>query len=52
MNQRKNQAIDLMLEDLHTVHIDIRLSAKELGCESELEDIKSSLIDYLYTLKQ
>jgi len=52
MNQRKNQAIDLMIEDLYTVHSDIRLAAKELGCESELEKLKTSLIEYLYSQKQ
>ena len=52
MNQRKNQAIDLMIEDLYTVHSDIRLMAKEFGCESELEELKVNLIEYLYSMKQ
>ena len=51
-NQSKNQAIDLMLEDLHTKNIEIRMTAKELGCEKELEDLKINLIEYLYSLKQ
>ena len=34
------QAIDLMLEDLHTKHGDIREQAKESDCETELEEIK------------
>ena len=49
-NQSKNQAIDLMLEDLHTKNIEIRMTAKELGCEEELEDLKINLIEYLYSL--
>jgi len=28
------QAIDLMLEDLHTKHVDIREQAKESDCET------------------
>lgn len=52
MTQRKNQAIDLMIEDLYTVHSDIRLIAKELGCETELEELKVKLIEYLYSQKQ
>jgi hypothetical protein len=45
------QAIDLMLEDLHTKHGDIREQAKESDCETELEEIKECLIEYLYDLK-
>lgn len=51
MNQKELQAIDLMLEDLHTNHYEIRSSAKELNCEKELEDIKISMIEYLYDIK-
>jgi len=42
-------AIDLMLEDLQKHHGDIRKSAKHLGCEKELDEIKLDLIEYLYT---
>lgn len=48
----KNQAIDLMLEDLHTKNIEVRTTAKKLGCEEELEELKINLIEYLYSLKQ
>lgn len=48
----KNQAIDLMLEDLHTKNIEVRTTAKKLGCENELEELKINLIEYLYSLKQ
>lgn len=52
LKQSKNQAIDLMLEDLHTKNIEVRSTAKELGCEEELEELKINLIEYLYSLKQ
>jgi len=48
----KNQAIDLMLEDLHTKNIEVRTTAKELECENELEELKINLIEYLYSMKQ
>ena len=52
LNQLKKQAIDLMLEDLHTKNVDIRVKAKKLGCEDELEELKLNLIEYLYSLKK
>lgn len=51
MNNHFNQAIDLMIEDLHTKHHEIRSKAKELECDSDLEKIKGILIDYLNELK-
>jgi len=48
---KENTAIDLMLEDLHTTHHEIRTTAKKYGCEVELEQIKCQLIDYLYGMK-
>jgi hypothetical protein len=48
MTPQETQALDLMIEDLHIKHMDIRNQAKELGCESELEDLKNDLIGYLY----
>ena len=51
MTQKELQAIDLMLEDLHTTHPEIRTAAKELDCEQELEQLKVSMIEYLYELK-
>jgi len=52
MKQKELQAIDLMLEDLQTSHPEIRTVAKKLDCERELEDLKVSIIDYLYGVKQ
>jgi len=52
MNLNKNRAIDLMIEDLHNAHHDIRTIAKQEGCESELNTIKSQLLDYLNFLKK
>ena len=52
MTNKLEQAIDLMLEDLHTKHHEIRVRAWELGCNEELENIKFQLVNYLYDLKQ
>lgn len=51
MTQKQNQAIDLMIKDLYTVHTDIRTEAKQLGCEDELDTIKNSVVDYLHQMK-
>lgn len=51
MTQKQEEAINLMLQDLHIKHIDIRNQAKELDCEDELDKIKELLIEYLYTIK-
>lgn len=48
---KESMAIDLMLEDLHTSHHEIRTTAKKYGCEVELEQIKCQLIDYLQQMK-
>jgi len=45
------QAIDLMLEDLHIKHIDIREQAKESKCEDQLNEVKEYLIGCLSDLK-
>jgi len=50
-NKKTIQAIDLMLEDLHIKHGDIREQAKESMCEEELDKIKECLIEYLNDLK-
>lgn len=47
MNQKEIQALDLMIEDLHKKHTDIRFLAKEMGCEKELENIKDYIISHL-----
>lgn len=52
MNHQKSKAIDLILEDLHTVHPEIRCRAKGQGCEYELEVVKRQLIDYLNFLRK
>jgi hypothetical protein len=51
MTQKEQQAIDLMLEDLHTTHHEIRTVAKELDCEQELEELRDKMIDYLHVIK-
>jgi hypothetical protein len=52
MSHQKNRAIDLMVEDLHTVHHEIRCRAKGEGCEQELDIIKQQLLDYLSFLRK
>ena len=51
MTQKQKQAIDLVIEDLHTQHYEIRSIAKTLQCEKELEEIKVAVLEYLYELK-
>jgi hypothetical protein len=51
MTPKQKQAIDLVIEDLHTQHHEIRSVAKTLQCEKELEEVKVAVLDYLYTLK-
>lgn len=41
-----------MIEDLHTSHHEIRIRAKEQGCEGELDTIKLQLLDYLNFLRK
>jgi len=52
MPKSKNIAIDLMLEDLHTKHHQIRTQATLLNCENELEELKINLIEYLTSMKK
>lgn len=52
MTQKEQQAIDLLLEDLHTHHYEIRVHAKNLNCEVELEERKNDLINYLQSLRK
>jgi len=47
ISQEYANACDLMVEDLWEVHSRIRVMAKELGCESELEKVKNELLVYL-----
>jgi hypothetical protein len=51
MTTAQKEAFNLMLEDLHTVHPEIRMNAKKMHCEKELEDIKNLLINYLLSIK-
>tara|TARA_R110000868_G_scaffold94550_1_gene260829 strand:+ start:197 stop:379 length:183 start_codon:yes stop_codon:yes gene_type:complete len=51
MTPKQKQAIDLVIEDLHTQHHEIRSIAKTLQCEKELDEIKVALLEYLYKLK-
>ena len=52
MNPLRNKAIDLMVEDLHTLHHEIRVRSKNEGCENELNCIKQQLLDYLNFLRK
>ncbi|UYA57664.1 hypothetical protein SCREM1_207 [Synechococcus phage S-CREM1] len=47
MTTAEKDALDLLLEDLHTVNSKIRLEAKKLNCEKELDSLKEELIDFL-----
>jgi hypothetical protein len=51
MTQKELQALDLMLEDLQTNHPEIRIVAKNLDCEKELDALKVEILDYLYSIK-
>lgn len=51
MENKKLQAINLMIEDLHTSHSGIRIQSLQLGCDVELEEIKIALLEHLYELK-
>lgn len=44
---RELEAIDLLIQDLNTIHSDIRSEAKEKGCEKELDGWKEEVIQYL-----
>jgi hypothetical protein len=46
-----NHAVDLMIEDLHQKHHTIRILAKKLNCEIELDDIKDLLIHQLSSMR-
>ena len=52
MDHQRSKAIDLMVEDLHRVHDEIRTKAKWQGCESELDDVKRQVLDYLNFLRK
>lgn len=45
-------AIDLMLLDIKTSHPEIRIEAKKLNCEDELNIIQNSIIEYLLNCRR
>ena len=47
MTNAQRAAINLLLEDLHTVHPEIRMQAKNEGCERELDEYKREILLYL-----
>ena len=47
LTTKQRNAINLLLEDLHTVHTDIRVEAKKQGCEKELDEYKEEILNYL-----
>lgn len=51
MTSNYPQAIDLMLEDLYTIHANIRNQAKIMNCEKELNEIRDDIIKYLKSYK-
>jgi hypothetical protein len=51
MTEQQKEAIDLLIEDLYTIHSDIRKNSKVLGCEQELLQIRDDVIEYLKSYK-
>lgn len=47
MSQNYTHAIDLMIQDLYTLHSEIRNEAKLLNCELELNQVRDDVISYL-----
>lgn len=49
IQKTKNQikALDLLILDLQTIHSEIRMEAKETQCESELNEWKNEVLNYL-----
>jgi hypothetical protein len=46
------EAIDLLIEDIHTPHNVIRMQAKKLGCDSELTVWQDFVLEYLQNLRR
>lgn len=44
---RELDAIDLLIQDLSTIHSDIRAEAKKKNCEKELDEWKDLVLEYL-----
>lgn len=51
-NTKQLYAIDLLLEDVRTVNPTIRIVAKKLKCEDNLDTLKDDVIDYLINLRK
>jgi adenosine deaminase len=47
MTEQQKHAIDLMIEDLYTIHSEIRKESKMFGCEQELLQIRDDMVKYL-----
>lgn len=45
-------AIDLLFEDLHTKHSEIRIESMTLGCNQELDLIRDQVLEYLSVLRK
>jgi hypothetical protein len=51
MSENKENAIDLIVEGLHSIRPELRTRAKKLNCEQELDEIKDELLKYLHTVR-
>lgn len=50
-NTTYNDAINLMIEDLHKKDYRMIIEAKKLNCEQELDEIKTYVIQQLSAIK-
>lgn len=50
-DEKEVKAIDLMILDLETRHSEIRVEAKELHCEDELDFLKDFLLEVLVRMR-
>lgn len=53
MTQKNKQleAIDLLIEDIRTQHSEIRMQAKKLECDSELNVWQDFVLEYLQNIR-
>lgn len=47
MTDKQKHAIELLIEDLYTIHSNIRKEAKMFGCEEELLKLRDDVVEYL-----
>lgn len=47
MTEIQKHAVELLIEDLYTIHSDIRKEAKMFGCEQELLHLRDDVVEYL-----